>query len=93
LDYSEEWEIYQIFDSRLDCYQKGLGLLYLVEWKGFDNTPDATSWESPKHLMNAPDVVSLWNFPLRNFKLLSCSLDGVSDIGTLINNSIYSLND
>src|SRR5882724_2861607 len=57
LDDSDEWEIHSILDSRVDCHRKGLGLLYLIEWKGFDNTHDATSWEPPKHLINAPDVV------------------------------------
>ena len=56
LDDSDEWEVHWILDSRVDCHRKGSGLLYLVEWKGFDNTPDA-SWEPPKHLTNAPDMV------------------------------------
>src|SRR5882672_7517852 len=45
LDNSEEWEVNWILDSRVDCHRKGPGILYLVEWKGFDNTLDATSWE------------------------------------------------
>ena len=57
LDDSDEWEVHQILDSRIDCHRKGLGLLYLVEWRGFDNTPDATSLEPPEHLANAPDIV------------------------------------
>jgi len=39
LDDFDEWEVHQILDSRIDCHCKGSGLLYLVEWKGFDNTP------------------------------------------------------
>jgi len=39
LDDSNEWEVHQILDSRLIGCRKGSGLLYLVEWKGFDNTP------------------------------------------------------
>ena len=57
LEDSDEWEVYQILDSRIDRCRKGSGLLYLVEWKGFNNTPDATSWELPEHLANAPDAV------------------------------------
>ena len=56
LDISNEWEINWILDSRFDCCCKGSGLLYLVKWKGFDNTPNATSWGPPEHLVNAPDV-------------------------------------
>ena len=57
LNDSEEWEVNRILDSKVDRRRKGPGLLYLVEWKGFDNTPDATSWEPPEHLAHAPDLV------------------------------------
>src|SRR5882672_5103681 len=57
LDNSVEWEVNQILDSKIDHRRKGPGLLYLVEWKGFDNTPDATSWEPPEKLGNVPDLV------------------------------------
>ena len=40
LDDSDEWEVHRILDSRIDHHRKGSGLLYLIEWKGFDNTPD-----------------------------------------------------
>jgi len=56
-DNSDEWEVNQILDSRLDHCCKGSGLLYLVEWKGFDNTLNATSWEPPEHLVNTPNLV------------------------------------
>ena len=55
-DNSVEWEVNQILDSKIDCWHKGPGLLYLVEWKGFDNAPNAMSWEPPKNLGNAPDL-------------------------------------
>jgi len=58
---SDEWEVHRILDSRVDRRRKGSGLLYLVEWRGFDNTPDATSWEPPEHLANAPDVVQTFH--------------------------------
>ena len=61
LDDSDEWEVHQILDSRVDHHCKGSGLLYLVEWKGFDNTPDATSWEPPEHLANAPNMVQAFH--------------------------------
>ena len=61
LDNSDEWEVHRILDSRVNHCRKGSGLLYLVEWKGFDNTPDAMSWEPPKHLANAPDIVQAFH--------------------------------
>jgi len=61
LDNSDEWEVHWILDSRVDCRCKRSRLLYLVEWKGFDNMPDATSWEPPEHLANAPDVVQAFH--------------------------------
>ena len=61
LDDSDKWEIHRILDSKVDRRRKGRGLLYLVEWKGFDNTPDATSWEPPEHLANASDLVQTFH--------------------------------
>jgi len=61
LDDSDEWEVHWILDSRIDRCRKGSGLLYLVEWKGFNNTPDATSWEPPGHLKNAHDLVQAFH--------------------------------
>src|SRR5882724_11382300 len=61
LDDADKWEVHRILDSRIDRRRKGSGLLYLVEWKGFDNTPDETSWEPPEHLANASDVVQAFH--------------------------------
>jgi len=61
LDNSDEWEVNRILNSRFDCHHKGSGLLYLVEWRGFDNTPDAMSWEPPEHLTNAPDIIQAFH--------------------------------
>ena len=61
LDNSVEWEVNWILDSKVDRCRKGLGLLYLVEWKGFDNTPDETSWEPPDNLGNASDFVQAFH--------------------------------
>jgi len=57
----DEWEVNQILDSRFDQHCKGSGLLYLVKWKGFDHTPDTTSWEPPEHLVNASDLVKTFH--------------------------------
>jgi len=61
LDDSDKWEVNWILNSRFDCWGKGLGLLYLVKWKGFDNMPDTTSWETPEHLGNIPDLVQAFH--------------------------------
>jgi len=61
LDNSDEWEVHQILDSRIDHCRRGSGLLSLVEWKGFDNTPNAMSWEPPEHLVNAPEMVQAFH--------------------------------
>src|SRR5882672_5393529 len=58
---SDEWEVNRILDSKFDHHRKVPGLLYLVEWKGFDNTPDATSWEPPEHLANSPTLVQAFH--------------------------------
>jgi len=60
LDNSDEWEVNWILDNRFDHCHKGSGLLYLVEWKGFNNTPNVTSWELPEHLGNATDLVQVY---------------------------------
>src|SRR5882672_9971397 len=61
LNNSDEWEVNRILDSKVDWCRKGPGLLYLVEWKGFDDTPDATSSEPPEHLAHAPDLVQAFH--------------------------------
>src|SRR5882724_10104161 len=61
LDDSDKWEVQQILDSWVDRHRQGSRLLYLVKWKGFDKTLDATSWEPPEHLENAPDVVQAFH--------------------------------
>src|SRR5882724_8877108 len=61
LDNSSEWEVDRILDSKVDQQWKNGGLLYLVEWKGFDHTPDATSWEPPEHLKNATNLVKAFH--------------------------------
>ena len=57
LDNDDKYEVHRILDSRIDHHRKGSGLLYLVEWKGFDNTSESTSWEPEANVQNAPDLV------------------------------------
>ena len=57
LDDDEEYEDQRILDSKVDQHRQGSGLLYLVEWKGFDNTSESTSWEPEENIWNAPDLV------------------------------------
>ncbi|MBW0511900.1 hypothetical protein O181_051615 [Austropuccinia psidii MF-1] len=44
----EEWEVSQILDSKL----KRRKLWYLVEWKGFSQEPERSTWEAAKNLKN-----------------------------------------
>ena len=61
VDDSMEYKVYHILDSKIDHRQKGLGLLYLMEWSGFDNMVDATSWEPEENVQNAPDLVQVFH--------------------------------
>ncbi|MBW0591005.1 hypothetical protein O181_130720 [Austropuccinia psidii MF-1] len=49
----EEWEVAQVLDSKL----KRGKLWYLVEWKGFSEDPEKTTWEPASNLTNSPDLV------------------------------------
>src|SRR6266481_9214391 len=57
LDNSDEYQVQQILDSKIDHRRKGSGLLYLVEWKGFNNMAKSSSWEPEENVRNAPDLV------------------------------------
>ncbi|MBW0541202.1 hypothetical protein O181_080917 [Austropuccinia psidii MF-1] len=48
----EEWEVSQVLDSKL----KRGKLWYLVEWKGFSEDPERTTWEPASNLTNLPDL-------------------------------------
>ncbi|MBW0576738.1 hypothetical protein O181_116453 [Austropuccinia psidii MF-1] len=50
----EEWEVSQVLDSKL----KRRKLWYLVEWKGFSQDPERSTWELAKSLKNCPDLVN-----------------------------------
>ncbi|MBW0577936.1 hypothetical protein O181_117651 [Austropuccinia psidii MF-1] len=53
----EEWEVAQVLDSKL----KRGNLWYLVEWKGFSEDPERTTWEPASSLTNSPDLVKDFN--------------------------------
>src|SRR5882672_9973710 len=66
LDDSDEWEVNWILDSKVDQHRKGPGLLYLVEWKGFDHPPDAASWEPPDAVFHSSEYLPNMSFVLGN---------------------------
>ncbi|MBW0528623.1 hypothetical protein O181_068338 [Austropuccinia psidii MF-1] len=49
----EQWEVAQVLDSKL----KRGKLWYLVEWKGFSEDPERSTWEPDYNLTNSPDLV------------------------------------
>ena len=49
----EEWEVAQVLDSKL----KRGELWYLVEWKGFSEDPERTTWEPASNLNSSPNLV------------------------------------
>ncbi|MBW0560347.1 hypothetical protein O181_100062 [Austropuccinia psidii MF-1] len=49
----EECEVAQVLHSTL----KRHNLWYLVEWKGFSEDPERTTWEPASNLINLPDLV------------------------------------
>ncbi|MBW0540079.1 hypothetical protein O181_079794 [Austropuccinia psidii MF-1] len=49
----EEWEVAQVLDSKL---KRGT-IWYLVEWKGFNEDPERTTWEPASNLTNSPHLV------------------------------------
>jgi hypothetical protein len=50
----EEYEVEQILDSRI----RRKKLEYLVQWKGYENTPESTTWEPEKNVLQAPRKIS-----------------------------------
>ncbi|MBW0573981.1 hypothetical protein O181_113696 [Austropuccinia psidii MF-1] len=49
----EEWEVPQVLNSKL----KRGKLWYLVEWKGFSEDPERTTWEPASSLTSSPGLV------------------------------------
>ncbi|MBW0546335.1 hypothetical protein O181_086050 [Austropuccinia psidii MF-1] len=52
IEEEEEWEVSPVLDSQL----KRRKLWYLVEWKGFSQDPERSTWEPAKKLKNCPDL-------------------------------------
>ncbi|MBW0530847.1 hypothetical protein O181_070562 [Austropuccinia psidii MF-1] len=57
IDEQEEWEVSKILDSKL----KRTKLWYLVEWKGFSQDPERSTWEPAKNLNNCPELVKYFH--------------------------------
>ncbi|MBW0522633.1 hypothetical protein O181_062348, partial [Austropuccinia psidii MF-1] len=53
IEEEEEWEVSQILDSKL----KRRKLCYLVEWKGFSQDQERSTWEPSKNLKNCLAIV------------------------------------
>ncbi|MBW0586994.1 hypothetical protein O181_126709 [Austropuccinia psidii MF-1] len=53
IEEEEEWEVSQVLDSK----PKRRKVWYLVEWKGFSQEPERSTWEPAKNLKNCPDLV------------------------------------
>ncbi|MBW0471888.1 hypothetical protein O181_011603 [Austropuccinia psidii MF-1] len=53
IEEEEEWEVSQILDSKL----KRRKLWYLVEWKGFSQDSERSTWEPAENLKNCPEIV------------------------------------
>ncbi|MBW0567393.1 hypothetical protein O181_107108 [Austropuccinia psidii MF-1] len=53
IEEEEEWEVSRILDSKL----KRGKLWYLVEWKGFSQYSERSTWEPTKNLTNCPELV------------------------------------
>ncbi|MBW0562969.1 hypothetical protein O181_102684, partial [Austropuccinia psidii MF-1] len=53
IEEEEEWEVSQILDSKL---RRGK-LWYLVEWKGFSQDPESSTWEPTENLKDHTELV------------------------------------
>ncbi|MBW0516345.1 hypothetical protein O181_056060 [Austropuccinia psidii MF-1] len=53
IEEEEEWEVTQILDSKL----KRRKLWYLVEWKGFSQDSERSTWKPAENLKNCPELV------------------------------------
>ncbi|MBW0536632.1 hypothetical protein O181_076347 [Austropuccinia psidii MF-1] len=53
IDEEEEWEVSQILDFRI----KRGKLWYLVEWKGFSQDPERSTWKPTKNPKNFPELI------------------------------------
>ena len=62
IDDEQQWEVSAIVDSKSDRRVRG-GVLYLVAWKGFENSAEPTTWEPYDNLANA--LLALHDFHTR----------------------------
>ncbi|MBW0554443.1 hypothetical protein O181_094158 [Austropuccinia psidii MF-1] len=53
IEEEEEWEVFQILDQKF----KRRKVWYLVEWKGFNQHPERSTWEPAKIIKNCPELV------------------------------------
>ncbi|MBW0550845.1 hypothetical protein O181_090560 [Austropuccinia psidii MF-1] len=53
IEEEEEWEVSQILDTKL----KRGKLWYLVEWKGFSQDTEISTWEPAENLKNCPELI------------------------------------
>ncbi|MBW0571087.1 hypothetical protein O181_110802 [Austropuccinia psidii MF-1] len=53
IEEEEEWEVSQIMDAKLKREKPW----YLVEWKGFSQDPESSTWEPAKNLKNCTELV------------------------------------
>ncbi|MBW0486173.1 hypothetical protein O181_025888 [Austropuccinia psidii MF-1] len=53
MEEEEEWEVSQILQSKF----KRRRLWYLVEWKGFSQDPERSTWEPAQNLKICPELV------------------------------------
>ncbi|MBW0507320.1 hypothetical protein O181_047035 [Austropuccinia psidii MF-1] len=53
IEEEEEWEVSQILDSKL----KSGKLWYLVEWKGFCQEAERSTWEPAESLKDCPENI------------------------------------
>jgi Chromo (CHRromatin Organisation MOdifier) domain len=56
IDGEPEYEISEIWDSRIDKRRK-CKLLYLVRWTGYEGTDEETSWLPASELRHVDEVV------------------------------------
>ncbi|MBW0557034.1 hypothetical protein O181_096749 [Austropuccinia psidii MF-1] len=57
IEEEEEWEVSQILDSKL----KRRKLWFLVEWKGFSQDSERSTWEPAENLKNFLELVKDFN--------------------------------
>ncbi|MBW0465292.1 hypothetical protein O181_005007 [Austropuccinia psidii MF-1] len=58
IEEEEEWEVSQILDSKINREE----LRYLVEWKGFSQYPERSTWEPTENLKNFPELVNDFHY-------------------------------